>query len=275
MRLGFISFMIITILLLFGCSMDSSANIDATKVLSEQINEQGLKQLEQQAQLFFNYVMSGEYEQAHVHLQLLRKQATRINFDSRTGVEGMQAFTSSIIEAQKIFANIRFSPEQAKLAATQVRYAVDSLTHAERPMWMELKASMSKTAKLLVDAVRNENVEETKTHYVQLKQQYQVLRPALAIYHTPQTVQKSDSLFIFFEKQGMKDGDIDFSVLSHIGEQVHAMVEMLFSNKEDAAAFTNVINPNPIVWIVTIGLFIVMVLTYTAWRKYKHISFLS
>lgn len=251
--------------LMAGCAEKSAGKVPVLKVA----DPSGLAPLTLTAQNFYEKTRKGDYLGARSELELLGQQLTRIRFEGITSIEGVDALTQSVVEAKRVFNNIRLSRADAMIAAAKIRLAVDALSHKNQPMWLQYFKVLSADLQEFSTAVKQKNPQSSKEILERMKQHYLIIRPSVVISRNAAMVEKADSLFRFAESQ-LAASKPQFSSLETVLDEFRKVWNEIFG-KQDADAYAPVIDqPKPFLWTAGMAAVILAVLAFVGWRKYKY-----
>lgn len=255
----------VVLLLASGCAAKTTPPERAMNEQPER--EQKLQLLNETADQMYQSINRGEVLEARNKLLAMSDQVTQIRFDGVTSAEGLNAFTQLLTEAKRIYNSASFSPEQGKLAAARIRLAADALTHAHQPMWRQYGHMLEEQLNRMAEAVDRYNKTAAAAAFKELEQHYQMIRPALLISRQPDEVEKTDSLFMFLQNQ-LGAAELQSSQLATGIAELRRTFDQMFREKEETAYLPLAETQHPIVRILGIGLAIVLVLSYVAWRMF-------
>lgn len=224
--------------------------------------------LNQTADLLYQSVTAGKLDEAKVRLLLMEQQMTRIRFDGLTTVEGVHALSDSLLMAKRTFAAVNLSAPEWTVAAARVRLAADALTHPNEPMWLQQYKLFKTDIKRLADALITLDSNASKQAVQTLDGHYSLIRPAVWINRSPGSANKADSLLLFLTARAQQ-GDKGLLQMAGAIRELDKLIDELFLQKEQPTFLPVTVHESPIILIVFVALFILAVLLYAGWRKYK------
>jgi sporulation protein YpjB len=227
-----------------------------------------LEQLNQLAETMYKLAMNGSYMEARSRLLDMSALATRIQYAGVTTIEGVQALTETMTEAQRAFNAVRLRPEEAKLSAAKVRLATDALTHKNDPMWLQYERVLVEDARQMDEGVRTQNAKAVQTAVAGLKAHYDTIRPAVLISRDPQLNEKMDSLLTFLTNQS-RATPLPVNNLEQGAIHLRDALDQLFGRKDVSAFVPIADHRRPIVWTIVIGSVITAILAYAAWQMLR------
>jgi len=235
---------------------DGGASIDQARLKQLQV-------LDDTADRMYQEVMDGNYLEARQLIKSIGDQVVGMEFAGITTVEGLEALTQAITNANRLINAVQTEPDRLKTAAAQVRLSTDALLHKHQPLWFEYYQTLKLDTERLKEAVKTgQNIILSAQ---QLQAHYAVIRPAVLISRSPEVNVRIESLIAYFMQQVGSQGE---ALLSNVDELMQAWNELF--EKQDVSAYLPFRDEKqPIFWSLVIGSIIVTVLCFVAWRKYE------
>ncbi|NOU97529.1 hypothetical protein GC093_30530 [Paenibacillus sp. LMG 31456] len=254
--------------LLVGCQNTSKSSREAAapKPTQEQLQRVGL--LNQAADDMYSKVMQGDYAGGRAILQQLGVQIPQISYEGITSVDGLNALTETVTEANKVFNSVRFSPEEGQISAAKIRLATDALTHATQPMWLQYYKLLQEDMDQLEQAAKEQRKAGIQKGVLQFEQHISVIHPSLLISRELADVDKLDSLVSFVSGQARLEQE-NYKQITNILPTLRQHIDKLFMKKEATAYLPVIDQQNPIIWTLAIGSFIIAALAFAGWRLAK------
>lgn len=223
--------------------------------------------LNEKADIMYRNVAGGDIFEARKQLAQMEKIIETTGFDGLT-VEGIEALTSSVVDAKRAFNSLTLPHDQALLAAARIRLATDAVAHAKNPMWLQYYKIVVDDLDRIADSVNRQNANKAKAAFQDLKTHISVIRPAMLINRAPYQVEMVDSFLIFLQSQ-LDAIPIQATTVDSGIKQFKAVVNDLFMKKEAPVYLPIVTDNNPWIGSLWIGLAIITALTYVGWKKYR------
>lgn len=226
-----------------------------------------ITKLNETADAMYRNVAGGNIFEARKQLAQMEKIIETTGFDGLT-VEGIEALTSSVVDAKRAFNSLTLPHDQAVLAAARIRLATDAVAHPKNPMWLQYYKIVTDDLDRIADSVKRHDANKSKSALQDLKQHISVIRPALLINRAPYQVEMVDSFLIFLQSQ-LSSIPVQAQTVDSGIKRFKAVVNDLFMKKEAPAYLPVVPNNNPWIGSIWIGLAIITALTYVGWKKYR------
>ncbi len=250
---------------LAGCQTASDASFNPAGVKAEASEK--LQLLDQIAEKVLAELNGGHVPQARDQLEWLGVEITKIEFEGIASVEGVNALTQTLVEAQRVFNRVKFSPAEGAAAATKVRLAVDALSHRNRPMWMQYRKQVEADLDKLAASVKQRAFPQVRVALEQADQHYALLRPAMLISKGSLATEQLDSLFAFMNSRH-QEGDAE-GLQSGV-DRMRQVWQEVFKDAGTETLIPLGSSDPPLIWGILIVLAIVMALAFTGWRKFRH-----
>jgi sporulation protein YpjB len=228
---------------------------------------QKLTLLGETADKMYRYATEGNVLEARNQLIAIGDQVTRIRFDSIATVEGLNALTELLTEAKRTYNAVQSSDAQIQWDAARIRLATDAMTHPNEPMWKQYGKLIFNDLSRLDAAVGNYDKTAIEAPWADLQQHYATVRPSLLLCLSPDQVERSDSLFTFLRNQ-LRADELRSAELQTGLAELRATFAPIFGIDDAAAFMPELGKKQPLLWSLSIGSSIVIVLAYTAWRMF-------
>jgi len=222
-----------------------------------------LKLMDETAVKMFKEVMDGNILQARQYMEEIGDLALQIEYAGITSVEGIEAFTSAVVQARNLMNAIQTEPSRLQIAAAQVRLSTDALLGKQPPLWHDYYQTMRDDTEQLKRSI--EQRQHVLASAQQLQRHYAIIRPAVLISQPPEVNGKIESLLSFFLQQANRPE-------ARLLEQAHELSrtwDELFERKNVSAYLPVIDEQQPIYWSLVIGSIIITVLAFVAWNKYR------
>ncbi|MFC0214830.1 sporulation protein YpjB [Paenibacillus chartarius] len=227
-----------------------------------------LEQMARSADDMYKLTVNGSYLEARSKLLDIGQQAARIRYDGVTSIEGVQALTETLSEAQRSFNAVRPDPEEAKLRAAKVKLATDALTHKNEPMWLQYDKVLQENARAVEASIQAQDAKQLQASIAALKHHYQIIRPAVLISREPQINVNMESLLTFLTEQSQVK-PLPMHNLERGADQLRDAMNRLFGHQDESAYVPVVDQRQPILWTVVLGSVIGAILAFAAWQMFQ------
>jgi len=239
----------------------AEAPIDADRL-------QKLNELNETSEDMYQQTIKGNIAAARQQIFAISNMITRMSFAGITSIEGMNALTNSVLEAQRVLNAVQVQPDQVSLAAAKVRLATDALTHKSAPLWHEYYDLLIGDLQGVWSSVKDGRRKDADIAFDKLTSHLNIVKPAIVISKPPEQIERVQSLMAYVKSQlRLKPHDAD-----QIERGLRILRETLdrLFDKKHQSAFLPFIDPdNPVLWTLGIGISIMSALAYSAWRMYK------
>lgn len=254
--------------LLQGCGQNEPVDWQKSRLPEAEVPV-GLIEMNRTADELYTLAAAGKADKAAAVLDRLAGQAASASYEGITGIEGAAAFTHAVVDAKREFQAVRPQPELMVKAAARLKLAADALTHPKQPMWLHYYKVLSQDANLLEQAVSKGNQREARAVYARMSDHYDTIRPAVWISRSPEEGEKMDSLLTFFTTYTGEDKFRKDVLAAGITHWRQALLE-LFRKEGDRTAYAPAVVPDePVLWTVTIGMIVAVVLAYAGWQMIR------
>ncbi|MFC4599050.1 sporulation protein YpjB [Cohnella hongkongensis] len=230
------------------------------------------------AERLYESVNGGRQAAAQEQLNEIEQQLRSLPMKAIATAEGIRALAHDVAELKRTLAAVR--PDEAKWrnGAASLRLAADELAHPDRPLWHRydtvVQEDINKLAASLGDDAGRLGRLEPAVHqaFGQLSEHYGLVRTAALLRADPWVIERIDTVLRYagriYEAQSPKP-ELVQGTLAPIRE---AFGE-LFPDR--GAASETVVPPLGAAppswgWSAMMGTFIVTILTWAGWRRYKY-----
>jgi sporulation protein YpjB len=253
-------------LFVLGCEKETRAPANSVAVTVEETAK--IQALDRTAGELYQLTMSGSVAEARERLKLLGEQMTQTEFHGFTGVEGVKALSDAILLANRKYNAVRYSPDEALAAARTIRLITDAMTHPNEPMWHQYIKPVQEDVNRLRKAAEAKNDKEASGILAELRQRYQVFRPAIFVKHPASIVEKLDSLFVFLQREtDRKAFGTDYA---HGLKQMEETLNALYGIPQERTAYLPLgYEEQPVYWTLGIGGVLASVLGFVAWKMLR------
>jgi sporulation protein YpjB len=228
----------------------------------------------------YDAVTEGKLDEATTSLILIEKQFRSLPMQEITTAEGVQALAQTIAELKRAGAATTPSQEGWLIGAAALRLAADALAHPDKPIWHQYRTLLSEDLNTLSTAILPSqtqqqgavSVPETAIQaFVRLEGHYRVIRPAVLLKSEPWLVERGDSS-IRYAGRVLRADPPNADLLPSVVQPLREAMEGLFPTGLGHDAASTVVPPiasPPWGMSALLGTFIVTILTWVGWRRYK------
>ncbi|WP_256757322.1 sporulation protein YpjB [Cohnella sp. WQ 127256] len=225
-------------------------------------------------------VNKGDLEQSLRDLQEIEQQFLLLPMKEIATVEGIQALAHSITEMKRITAAVKPDMLKWKSGAAELRLAADALVHPNAPIWYRYRAILQEDivkinesiSQISQNAAASGSVSDAVHEaYNLLSEHYRVIRTAVILQSEPWKVEWSDSVLRYAGRiYDAKSPNVQL-LQSTIAPLKEAMENLFPFNKEVSTTIVTPIGVAPPSWgwSAMMGSFIVTILTWVGWRRYR------
>ncbi len=257
---------ILLVLLVTGLLLAWPISYFFTKLEKPQGGEH-LAELDKLADELLTLTMKGDVEAARIRVAKLAATLPNQTFPVTIRLESLHAVTQSILAAKQAFASSKSSEEKLLWHATQVRVAIDALSHAHQPMWRNYYTSYANQMQHLLEAAVERNVTDFRSQFEENYWLYLAIRPAMGIQLREEEMEAISAAYDLIVKEVRKDSP-DWQLIREALRDLNATTQEVFVGKEKTVLGRLVGQESPVMLIVTVAAAVTLTLTYVAWKKY-------
>ncbi|GGA23209.1 sporulation protein YpjB [Paenibacillus physcomitrellae] len=229
---------------------------------------QKLAVLEQASEALYQAMQSGKAEEAQVEMERITSLIGMISYQGLTGVDGIHELTACVMDARTALLKADPSPEAWRTTSARLRLAVDSLLHAKGAMWLQYYKVLAEDSEKLNKAAVEQNGQAVQRSFADLKDHYELIRPAAMIRKEPSDIVAMDSWLSYVGNMSAGEKQ-DLQALQTALAGGQGLLQNLFGKQKDEPVLLPIAGySNPWHWSFLIGLWILLALGYTAYRKY-------
>ena len=227
-----------------------------------------LNKLVQTTDSLYESMQSGNAEAARQEVDTVSQLLGVISYQGMTGVEGIHELTACVIDVRTAVYKAEPSPEDWQLVSARLRLAVDSLTHVKGALWQQYYKVMLEDLEALKIGATDESARSVKDSFAEFKNHYSLIRPAALIRKEVSSVAALDSWVSYIEN--LSSGDTGQMVeLQKALAAGQGLLSELFGKSRDEPVLLPIPGySNPWNWTLLIGIWILLALAYTAYRKW-------
>ncbi|WP_182300639.1 sporulation protein YpjB [Cohnella cholangitidis] len=228
------------------------------------------------SEALYQAVNKGNLEAALGGLEEIELRFRNLPMKAIGTAEGIHALANSITELKRTSAALRPDERKWKSGAAALRLAADALAHPDKPIWHQYRAVIEddivKIHKAMPQAtsVTSPVSSSVRAAFDQLTEHYRLIRTAAMLQSEPWKVERSDSVVRYAGRIYDADSPSAELLLGTIPPLREAL-NGLFPGKEASTAIVPPVNvvPPSWGWSAMMGSFIVTILTWVGWRRYK------
>lgn len=230
----------------------------------------GAQRLEQASEDLYAYVLEGNVAKARQKSEEISQIFISSSFDGMTSVEGVNALSSLIMDLKATLAAAEISPEKWEAAAARLRLAANSLNHPRQPMWLQYYKLIREDLNEMEQSAGANDLQGWKAALTRLQSRYNNIRPAVVISRPPEVVNAFDSWLSYAAGVPSSSQPVERARLLEIVSYGQDAARVMFGKERDEPALSLPLAPPEYsTWAVLAGAFIIGVLAYTAYRKYR------
>ncbi|WNC17283.1 sporulation protein YpjB [Brevibacillus brevis] len=237
--------------------------------LDQPTDEKQLAALDQIAHEMLTNVKKGDIDGAQKRIVQLAQQFPNQRMPIPIRIESLNAVTQSILAAKKSFAGANVSEQQLLWHATQVRVAIDALTHVHQPMWRSYYPSIATQVQNLQQSAVERNYTQFREQFDENYRLYLVIKPAMSI-QLPEAEMTSISAAYDRISKEMRNAQVDWQLVREALRDLNGSMQTAFIGREESTFARLMMRPDsPMTMIVSVGIALLIALSYVAWKKYE------
>jgi sporulation protein YpjB len=223
----------------------------------------------------YNAINKDQLDEAQNKLTVIEWKFRSLPMKGITTAEGVQALAQNITELKRTAAAATPDELRWKSGAAALRLSADALAHPEKPIWHQYRAILNEDISRLRLSLEQKTTtsvtipETSLQEFEQLTLHYRVIRSAVLIKSPPWTVERSDSVLRYVSRI-LSAKPPNAELLQGIIPPLEEAMDGLFpENKLASTALVPPITAPPWGWTAMMGSFIVTVLTWVGWIRYR------
>jgi sporulation protein YpjB len=265
-----ISVFILIALFFSACSSNYVVkNEPITKPNVSESQKNTIKDLNKIADLAYQDLKNSDWVMMRSKVTQLAILATKLSYEGLTTVEGVQAINQSI--AETMYSLNAVTPNPMKISQTMVRtrLVLDALEFNNEPMWIDFYEPMKKDLHNVVLSVEKNHTENTNNALASWKSRVSMVKSAIIISNGISDTIKLESISTFIEN-ATKTKNVN--VLKQTEPDFQNILKDIFKKNpnrdHETIAPVAPQPPDALLWSFIIGMLIILVLSWVAWRKY-------
>lgn len=237
--------------------------------LDQPVEEKQLAALDQIAHELLTHVKKGDIENAQKRIIQLAEQFPNQHLPMPIRIESLNAVTQSILAAKQSFASANASEQQLLWHATQVRVAIDALTHLHQPMWRSYYSSFATQVQNLQQSAVERNYAQFREQFDENYRLYLAIKPAMSIQLPEEQMASISQAYDVISKE-MRKAQIDWQQVREALRDLNGSMQLAFVGEEKSTFARLIMRPDsPLTMIISVGIALLIGLSYAAWRKYE------
>ncbi len=182
-------------------------------------------------------------------------------------IESLNAVTQSILAAKKFFGSTNTADDKLLWHATQVRIAIDALTHTHQPMWRNYYSSYAHQLQNLMHSSVQRDFVEFQAQFAENYRLYLAVKPAMSVQVNEAQMEKISEAYDFLTKEVRKES-IDWANIRDTLRELNGVIQQVFVGEDKNAFSKFLFTDSTSMLMFSIGTVVTMTLAYVAWRKY-------
>lgn len=230
----------------------------------------GAQRLDQAAEALYGYVLEGDVIKARQESEEISQIFISSSFEGLTSVEGINALSAAIMDVKSAMAGVEAAPAKWEAAAARLRLAANSLNHPRQPMWLQYYKLVREDLNDMEQSAAGNDLKSWKAALTRLQSRYENIRPAVIISRAPESVNAFDSWLSYAGGIAGSSQPVERARLLEIVSYGQDAVRVMFGKERDEPALSLPLAPQQYgAWGLLAGAFILTVLVYAAYRKYR------
>lgn len=235
--------------------------------LDQPSEQQPLAELDKIAGEMLELTKQGDVEGAQEKIRQLADRFPAQVLPNTIRIESLNAVTQSILAAKKGFASTKMDDEQLLWHATQVRVAIDALSHDHQPMWRSYYISYANQMQNLLQSAVERDVSQFRAQFEENYRLYLAIKPGMSIHLSEEQMNQIGTAYDLISKE-MRNGSMEWQVVREALRELSGAMQAAFIG-EDISTFAKLMHPgSPYMPITTMVALLIVTLTYVAYKKY-------
>ncbi|NGQ94545.1 sporulation protein [Brevibacillus sp. SYP-B805] len=230
-------------------------------------SEQHLAELDKLAGDMLALTKRGDVEGARGKLDRLAELFPNQTLPTRIRLDSLNAVTQSILAARQIYTSAQVPEEQLLWHATQVRVAIDALSHVHQPMWKGYYASFANQMENLLHAALERDSGEFRAQFEENYRLYLAIRPAMSVQLHEGQMERISAVYQLLQKE-MRKEQTDWQAIRELLRDLYGLMQLAFLGEDRNTAAILMQPRSPLLLIISITAMVSLALAYVAWKKY-------
>ncbi|WP_391571900.1 sporulation protein YpjB [Cohnella sp.] len=229
------------------------------------------------AERLYDSVNKGQLEMSLKQLADIESQLRGLPMKEIASAEGVRALAHDVAEMKRVAVAVMPDEAKWKRGAASLRLAADALAHPDKPIWHRYRSVLQEDIGKLaaeLDKTAGKQPAAAAVHiaYEQLAQHYSLIRTAALLRAEPSKIERADAVLRYASRIYEADSPKPELVAGTLPPIREAFRELF---PQGGAASETIVPPLGAVppswgWSAMMGTFIVTILTWAGWRKYKY-----
>ncbi|WEK55720.1 MAG: sporulation protein YpjB [Candidatus Cohnella colombiensis] len=264
---------LVRVMILAVCGMLAMIQVNV-KTLAAPAIRNDYKSFLKSAETLYTAVNNGDFAQVLTIMKVIEQRLIHLSLKDVVSAEGIEALAANVAGLKKATIAVKQDPLQWQMGAAKLRLAADALANPDQPLWFQyqsvLKEDISTLKGTLVAYASGQQVPKAAlTASKQLQQHYQLIRTAALLKLAPELIERSDSVFRYMNTL-MQAQSPKYELVQNMMEPLQDAITALFPEDGKATATTIVgATSVPLGWMITLGVFIIAVLSWASWKRYQ------
>ncbi|MFY0543087.1 sporulation protein YpjB [Brevibacillus sp. H7] len=235
--------------------------------LDQPAEDESLAELDKLAGDMLELTRRGDLEGAQQKVHLLANRFPNQTLPFAIRIESLNAVTQSIMAAKKSFASGHVNEEQLLWHATQVRLAIDALSHVHQPMWRSFYTSYANQMQNLLQSSVERDLSQFRAQFEENTRLYWAIKPAMSVHLPEEQMNEMEAAYDLISKE-IHRNEMEWQEVREALRQLIGAMQIAFIG-EDKSTIALLMHPgSPFLPIVAIVAALVLSLSYVAWKKY-------
>lgn len=242
--------------------------IAAEHRVTEEVQQQ-MSELDRIAAEVYEAAKQKKWTDMREDIEQLQVWIPQIKYEGITDVEGMNALTEAALYTESRLNEVQLSPHDVIVAAARLRLAVDALTHPHQPMWLQYYKWFKQGEQQMEASLKLNNPNKFGEAVQQVKEKYEMIRPAVQINRESEVVVKMDSLLHYLQQTSNSESYNYQQLKNAITAYVQTYNE-IFQRESTDTYIPLQRNDLPYAGMISFGGVIITVLAVAGWRIYRY-----
>jgi sporulation protein YpjB len=265
-------YMIVVAYAVTACSDGDGKTAQTEEQTITEVQRLTMQQLNEISESAYEDMEAGDLEAMKVKVAQLAALASKLSYEGVATIDGIQVISQSIAETMHALNATRPDDHKVTMSMVRTRLVIDALSHKEQPMWLGFRKQVVQDLDALSAAARNADDQAASQSLALWKGHVSLIRPAIIVSREMSDAIKLDSITAFLDHE-VKAGE--WEAIRQAMPDLQDTVKQIFDERQNndhetvAPIAPTSEPPHPLLWSLTLGTMIVLVLTWVAWRKYN------
>ncbi|WP_164472702.1 sporulation protein YpjB [Cohnella candidum] len=222
------------------------------------------------AEALYAAALKGDMAELRKSVRETEQRLRSLPMKGVASAEGIEALARSVAVMKRAIAPVSANPANWQGPAAEIRLAADALVHPDKPMWHRYRAVLAEDVRGIGQALEDTGgIAKAKEALGRLQAHYAIIRTSVLLRSEPYLTERADSVLRYAERV-LGAATPDPRLLAGLVPSLQDAMEGLFPGQRDTQ--TAVIAPAagpPWGWSALMGTFIVTVLSWAGWQRYR------